>query len=65
MRLILPALLLLLSPAAHAAEAPPLQRAALGDLRLESGATLLDASVSYRTAGTLNADRSNAVLFPT
>jgi homoserine O-acetyltransferase/O-succinyltransferase len=65
MRLILPALLLLLSSAAHAAEAPPLQRADLGDLRLESGATLLDASVAYRTAGTLNADRSNAVLFPT
>ena len=65
MRLILPIAFLLLSSAAHAAEAPPLQRAELGDLRLESGATLLDAAITYRTAGTLNADRSNAVLFPT
>ena len=65
MRFVLPIVFLLLSSATHAAEAPPLQRAELGDLRLESGATLLDASVTYRTAGTLNADRSNAVLFPT
>ncbi|MDA1184576.1 MAG: alpha/beta fold hydrolase [Acidobacteria bacterium] len=65
MRFILPALFLLFSSASQAAEAPPLQRAELGDLRLESGATLLDASLTYRTAGTLNADRSNAILFPT
>jgi homoserine O-acetyltransferase/O-succinyltransferase len=65
MRLILPIAVLLLSSAAHAADAPPLQRAELGDVRLESGATLLDAAITYRTAGTLNADRSNAILFPT
>ncbi len=65
MRLHLLTVFLLLSSAAHAAEAPPLQRAELGDLRLENGATLLDAAITYRTAGTLNADRSNAVLFPT
>lgn len=65
MKFILPIAFLLFSCTTHAAEAPPLQRAELGDLRLESGATLLDATIAYRTAGTLNADRSNAVLFPT
>lgn len=37
----------------------------LKDLRLESGQTLAACRVGYRTFGTLNADRSNAVLFPT
>lgn len=35
------------------------------DFVLESGATLRPARLAYRTYGTLNADRSNAVLFPT
>lgn len=65
MRLLPLTVFLLLSSTTYAAEAPPLQRAELGALRLESGATLLDAAVTYRTAGTLNADRSNAILFPT
>jgi len=65
MKLILLIAFLLLSSAAHAADSPPLQRAELGSLRLQSGATLLDANITYRTAGTLNADRSNAILFPT
>lgn len=34
------------------------------DFVLESGATLRPARLAYRTYGTLNADRSNAVLFP-
>jgi len=37
----------------------------LKDLKLESGQTLAACRVGYRTFGTLNADRSNAVLFPT
>ena len=37
----------------------------LRDLRLESGQTLAACRVGYRTFGALNADRSNAVLFPT
>ena len=37
----------------------------LKDLRLESGQTLAVCRVGYRTFGTMNADRSNVVLFPT
>jgi homoserine O-acetyltransferase/O-succinyltransferase len=37
----------------------------LKDLKLESGQMLAACRVGYRTFGTLNADRSNAVLFPT
>jgi len=65
MRFVLPVVMLLFSSATHAAEAPPLQRAELGDLPLQSGEILRDAGITYRTIGTLNADRSNAVLFPT
>jgi homoserine O-acetyltransferase len=36
----------------------------LGDLELELGGTLRGARLSYRTHGTLRADRDNAVLFP-
>ena len=48
-----------------AAEVPPLQTAELGDLTLESGEVLQDAKLGYRSAGRLNADRSNVILFPT
>lgn len=44
---------------------PPLQYANLGDLKLESGAVIHDCKIGYRTMGTLNAAKSNAVLFPT
>jgi len=37
------------------------REAALGDLRLESGAVIEDYRQSYVTHGTLNADRSNAI----
>lgn len=37
----------------------------LGDLPLASGGTLPEARLAYKTFGTLNAERSNAVLFPT
>lgn len=35
------------------------------ELTLECGATLRPARVAYKTYGTLNADRSNAVVYPT
>jgi homoserine O-acetyltransferase len=37
----------------------------LGDLPLQSGATLRGARLAYKTYGTLNADRSNAIVYPT
>lgn len=37
----------------------------LGDLLLESGETLRGAKMAYRTFGTLNADKSNAILVTT
>lgn len=37
----------------------------LGDLPLESGETLRSARLAYRTFGTLNADKSNAILVTT
>jgi len=55
--------LLLLTPA-FAAETPQ-QTASIGDLRLESGDVLRNCKVGYRTFGALNADKSNAILFPT
>lgn len=36
----------------------------LGDFELERGATLKGARLAYKTQGTLNADKSNAILFP-
>lgn len=38
---------------------------ALGDLTLQSGIVLPDSKLVYRTYGSLNADKSNAVLYPT
>lgn len=37
----------------------------LGDFTLDSGKKLENAKVGYRTYGTLNADKSNAIVFPT
>ena len=37
----------------------------LGDLELQSGITLRAATLAYKTYGTLNADRSNAIVYPT
>ncbi len=37
----------------------------LGDVTLAHGATLRDARLAYKTYGTLNADRSNAIVYPT
>lgn len=55
------------APAAAAQDAPtaaPQRFALLGDVRLASGETLADCRLGYRTFGTLNGDRSNAVLVP-
>jgi homoserine O-acetyltransferase/O-succinyltransferase len=45
--------------------AQELKFADLGDFHLESGETVRDCRIAYRTFGTLNAGRTNAVLFPT
>ncbi len=37
----------------------------LGDYTLENGQTIRDCRIGYRTFGQLNADRANAILFPT
>ncbi len=37
----------------------------LGDLRLESGATLPNAKIAYKTHGRLNGAKSNVILYPT
>lgn len=42
-----------------------LKFAELGDFKLESGEYIRDCKLGYRTFGKLNADKSNAVLFPT
>ena len=42
-----------------------LQFAEMRDCDLENGGVILNCSIGYRTVGTLNPDRSNAVLFPT
>lgn len=40
------------------------QFAALGTCRLASGKVIRDCRIGYRTFGALNADKSNAILFP-
>jgi len=42
-----------------------LQFARLGDFQLTNGQVIRDCRIGYRTFGQLNAQRSNAVLFPT
>jgi len=44
------------------AQSPAVQTCRLGELRLESGAVIPDFRMTYITHGTLNADRSNAIL---
>ena len=41
------------------------QFANLGDIKLQSRETLRDCRIGYRTYGKLNAEKSNAILFPT
>jgi len=56
---------MLLLPLAAFAATSDVHIASIGDLKLESGQTIRDCRIGYRTAGTLNAAKSNAVLFPT
>ncbi|QBI19619.1 alpha/beta fold hydrolase [Egibacter rhizosphaerae] len=37
----------------------------LGDVQLSTGQTLRDAKLAYKTYGELNADKSNAIVYPT
>ncbi|MFZ0634094.1 MAG: alpha/beta fold hydrolase [Candidatus Acidiferrales bacterium] len=60
--------LLLAAAASHAQVHPseaPLQFAEFGDFRLQSGAVIHNFHLGYRTVGKLNADKSNAILWPT
>ncbi len=59
--------ILLITPVAHAhtPSQPPHQSFNMGDLRLESGEVIRDFAISYVTHGTLNAERSNAILMVT
>ena len=41
------------------------QFADFGDFKLQSGAVIHDFRLGYRTAGALNAEKSNAILWPT
>jgi homoserine O-acetyltransferase/O-succinyltransferase len=50
---------------AHRSDQPPHQQDKLGDLALESGEVIKDFSISYVTHGTLNAQKSNAILMVT
>jgi homoserine O-acetyltransferase len=48
--------------------APPVPREGvfeLGDMQLQSGATLRNARLAYKTHGGLNSAKSNAILYPT
>jgi homoserine O-acetyltransferase/O-succinyltransferase len=49
----------------HGPKDPPHQSHALGDFKLENGDAIKDFSISYVTHGTLNANKSNAVLMVT
>lgn len=64
---LLGCIFLLFSTLLHAqpATVPALQFADLGDLKLENGSVIHDCKIGYRTLGSLNAAKSNAVLFPT
>lgn len=58
-------LALLLSGAPALADEPGLQRFGEGDLPLENGGVIRDFGIAYMTEGTLNAEKSNAVLMVT
>jgi len=63
--LVAAGLLLSLPAGAHTPQQPPHQLFGEGDLKLESGETIKDFSISYVTHGTLNAKKSNAILMVT
>ncbi len=55
-------MLLMLMPSGAAQEQ---QWASLGEFKLESGESIRDCRIGYRTYGRLNAARSNVILWPT
>ena len=61
------AALMLHAPAAlaHGPNQPAHQQYTIGDFKLESGETIKDFAISYVTHGTLNAQKSNAILMVT
>jgi homoserine O-acetyltransferase/O-succinyltransferase len=67
LRWLTPAAALLVATAAlaHGPNQPPHQLYKMGDLKLESGEVLKDFAISYVTHGTLNANKSNAILMVT
>jgi homoserine O-acetyltransferase len=58
-------LLVFLAAPQHLHAQGELRLADLGDFRLESGQVIKECRLGYRTFGTLNRERSNAILFPT
>src|SRR5216683_3305921 len=56
------------APSASAQQQPQegvQQFAGLGNFKLQNGSVIFDFRVGYRTLGRLNADKSNAILWPT
>ena len=62
--LVLPAWRTPLANAQNASAQGAQQFAALGDLKLHSGSVIQDFRIGYRTLGKLNAEKSNAILWP-
>lgn len=58
-------ILILLFLLLHLFAQPKPQFVNLGDFRLESGETIRDCKLAYRTLGAMNAEKNNIVLFPT
>ena len=52
------------SPASATAQMPERHEYVIHNFKTESGVVLPEAHIVYGTTGTLNADRSNAVLLP-
>ena len=63
--LVAAALFVSLPASAHTPQQAPHQLYSEGDLKLESGEVIKDFSISYVTHGTLNANKSNAILMVT
>src|SRR4029453_201215 len=61
------AALMLHAPAAlaHGPHQPAHQQYKIGDFKLESGEAIKECAISYPTHGTLNAQKSNAILMVT
>jgi len=65
MRKLLALLIVWLTTSVQVAGGQEQQTAQIGDLKLESGNVIRDCVIGYRTFGSLNREKSNAVVFPT